>query len=566
MEFLEGLRHEVPVSRQKILANPLSFLGRMRFNDDEQIFIPQDSAVVPGRVQLISINNNMVPLEESKLRVMLEITGRDSSHDRPGLDLVAVLDVSGNMAGAKIAKAKTAMLFMIKKLSSIDRFSLVTFSGDAIRLCPLRQISENSRKELENLINGLKASGNTNITAGLQTGLKVINDRSLRRGRSVGIMLLSDGEQNTGGDAAQVPIGKVPVHTFGFGKNHQSKILRRMIFCSCSCLSASLSLYFYPGLPAAALRPVLKAIADNSIEGTFSEVQNTANLSIAFSQCLAGLLTRVVEDLKLTITRCGDESKIQQVIAGSYPQSKNDTTGSRTVTFGSLYAKEVRKVIVDLLLSPAEQERGAGVLEISYSYRFQGKTFQAPPAILTVCRTRKSADQQERSEVKIEETRLLTASTIKEAREMADINELRNARYMLFESHISLEDADVESNPLVKMLKSEQQQLLQLMKSQKIYEKQGRPFALSSETSHDRQRFAARGDVESLRLFATPRMDKYLKQAKSFDEDPSKPLPSVDEDEKEELAANPLAPIAGAISFYLQLAMKSLQAIEKIIN
>ncbi|KAJ9184402.1 hypothetical protein P3X46_004132 [Hevea brasiliensis] len=506
----------------------------MRFNDDEQIFIPQDSAVVPGRVQLISINNNMVPLEESKLRVMLEITGRDSSHDRPGLDLVAVLDVSGNMAGAKIAKAKTAMLFMIKKLSSIDRFSLVTFSGDAIRLCPLRQISENSRKELENLINGLKASGNTNITAGLQTGLKVINDRSLRRGRSVGIMLLSDGEQNTGGDAAQVPIGKVPVHTFGFGKNHQSK--------------------------------VLKAIADNSIEGTFSEVQNTANLSIAFSQCLAGLLTRVVEDLKLTITRCGDESKIQQVIAGSYPQSKNDTTGSRTVTFGSLYAKEVRKVIVDLLLSPAEQERGAGVLEISYSYRFQGKTFQAPPAILTVCRTRKSADQQERSEVKIEETRLLTASTIKEAREMADINELRNARYMLFESHISLEDADVESNPLVKMLKSEQQQLLQLMKSQKIYEKQGRPFALSSETSHDRQRFAARGDVESLRLFATPRMDKYLKQAKSFDEDPSKPLPSVDEDEKEELAANPLAPIAGAISFYLQLAMKSLQAIEKIIN
>ncbi|KAF2307525.1 hypothetical protein GH714_029446 [Hevea brasiliensis] len=241
---------------------------------------------------------------------MLEITGGDSSHDRPGLDLVAVLDVSGSMAGAKIAKAKTAMLFMIKKLSSIDRFSVVTFSGDAIRLCPLRQISENSRKELENLINGLKASGNTNITAGLQTGLKVINDRSLRRGRSVGIMLLSDGEQNA---------------------------------------------------------VVLKAIADNSIEGTFSEVQNTANLSIAFSQCLAGLLTRVVEDLKLTITRCGDESKIQQVIAGSYPQSKNDTTGSRTVTFGSLYAKEVRKVIVDLLLSPAEQERGAGVLEISYS-------------------------------------------------------------------------------------------------------------------------------------------------------------------------------------------------------
>ena len=115
------------------------------------------------------------------------------------------------------------------------------------------------------------------------------------------------------------------------------------------------------------------------------------------------------------------------------------------------------------------------------------------------------------------------------------------------------------------MLKSEDQQLLKLMRSQEIY-KQGRPFALSSETSHDRQRFAARGDLDSLRLFSTPRMEKYLEQAKSFDEDPSKPPPSVEEDVKEEIAANPLAPIAGALSFYIQAAIQSLQAIEKIIN
>ncbi|GMQ08557.1 hypothetical protein CsSME_00052230 [Camellia sinensis var. sinensis] len=77
------------------------------------------------------------------------------------------------------------------------------------------------------------------------------------------------------------------------------------------------------------------------------------------------------------------------------------------------------------------------------------------------------------------------------------------------------------------MLKSELQQIKRLMKSQEIYEKQGRPFALSSETSHNRQRYAAKGDdVEKLRMFATPRMDAYLEQAKSFDEDPSKTLPS----------------------------------------
>ncbi|KAF2323874.1 hypothetical protein GH714_002853 [Hevea brasiliensis] len=440
----------------------------MSFNDDEQIISTQDSGskpipITPGRVQLVSIHNNMVPLEKSKLRVMLEITGGGSTNDRPGLDLVAVLDVSGSMGGEKIAKVKTAMLFMIYKLSPIDRLSVVTFESGAKRLCPLRQITENSQKELENLINGLNASGGTNITAGLQTGLKVINDRSLSGGRSVGIMLMSDGEQNVGGDAAKVPVGNVPVHTFGFGTDQDPV--------------------------------VLKAIADNSIEGTFSDVQNMDNLSIAFSQCLAGLLTLVVEDLRLKVIRYEDESTIEQVIAGSYPQSKDNANGSVTVTFGGLYAKE-RKVIVDLLLPAVTQEREADVLQITYSYSFQGSPFEANPATITVRRTGKFAEQQERPEVKIEETRLRIVNVIKEARKMAEKNELRNARDKLVEAQNSLGDVDDKSNPMVEMLASELQQLLKMMESQKIYEKQGRPFALSSETSHDRQRFTTRGDQE----------------------------------------------------------------------
>lgn len=185
---------------------------------------PKPTPIIQGRAQVVSKNKSTVPLEETKLRVLLEITGGDSSNDRPGLDLVAVLDVSGSMAGEKLAKVKTAMLFVIKKLSPIDRLSVVTFAGDARRLCPLRQITEDSQKFLENLVNGLNADGATNITAGLQTGLKIINDRNLSGGRSVGIMLMSDGEQNRGGDAAQVPVGKVPVHTFGFGVNHDPRV------------------------------------------------------------------------------------------------------------------------------------------------------------------------------------------------------------------------------------------------------------------------------------------------------------------------------------------------------
>ncbi|GMP50281.1 hypothetical protein CsSME_00016963 [Camellia sinensis var. sinensis] len=501
----------------------------MSFNDDEPIVASQDvsgekpAAFLAGKTKATIINKTTAPLEESEFKVMLELTGAGSGNDRSGVDLVTVLDVSGSMGGEKLEKMKIAMLFMIKKLSVIDRLSIVTFNGSSHRLCPLRQITENSQAEIEKLVNALVANGGTNISAGLQTGLKVLNDRRLTSGRAVGIMLMSD-----------VPVSNVPVCTFGFGADHDPT--------------------------------VLNAIANNSVGGTFSDVRNQDNLSIAFSQCLAGLLTVVVQDLKLTVTRV--ESTIVKVSAGNYIQFKDDAAGSVTVSFGDLYIKEVRKVIVDLLLPAASSPAGSDVLEITYTYSSGGKLFDANPIILTVSRTGRTSVEPEREEVMMEENRLRTAQMMKEARVMADDQKLDNARDKLVEAQNLLEDVvNDESNPLIEMLKSELQQIKRLMKSQEIYEKQGRPFALSSETSHNRQRYAAKGDdVEKLRMFATPRMDAYLEQAKSFDEDPSKPLPSVDEDEKQEIAADPLAPIVGALSYYIQTAIQSLKSIDNILN
>ncbi|KAI8016449.1 putative E3 ubiquitin-protein ligase WAVH2 [Camellia lanceoleosa] len=359
-------------------------------------------------------------------------TGTGSGSDRSGVDIVMVLDVSDSMEGEKLKKMKIAMLFMIKKLSPIDRLLIVTFNGGSHRLCPLRPITENSQGEIENLVNALVANGGTNISTGLQTGLKVLNERRLTSGRAVGIMLMSDGQQNVGGDAAQVLVGNVPVYTFGFGADHDPR--------------------------------VLNAIANHSMGGTFSDVRNQNNLSIAFSQCLAGLLTVVVRDLKLTVTKV--ESTILKLSAENYPLSYDDAASSVTVSLGDLYNKEVRKVIVDLLLPPASSPAGSNVLNITYTYR--------------------SAD------VEVDEPRNLTKSKAS--------------------------------------------------------------FCTLFETSHNRP-FARGDDPKELRLFATPRMDAYLEQAKSFDEDPRKPLPSVDEDEKQELAAEPLPPMVGGLSYYIQKAI-----------
>ncbi|XP_028111014.1 E3 ubiquitin-protein ligase WAV3-like [Camellia sinensis] len=333
------------------------------------------AAFLAGKTKATIINKTTAPLEESKFKVMLELTGAGSGNDRSGVDLVTVLDVSGSMRGEKLEKMKIAMLFMIKKLGPIDRLSIVTFNEGSQRLCPLRQITENSQGEIENLVNSLVANGGMNISAGLQTGLKVLNDRILTSGREVGIMLMSGGQQNKGGDAAQVSVGNVPVYTYGFGADYDPM--------------------------------VLNAIANNSMGGTFSDVRNQDNLSIAFSQCLAGLLTVVVQDLKLTVTQV--ESTIVKVSAGNYPQSKDDAAGSVTVSFGDLYIKEVRKVIVDLLLPPASSPAGSNVLNITYTYSSGGKLFDANAIIVTVSRTSRTSVEPEREEVMIEENRQATA-------------------------------------------------------------------------------------------------------------------------------------------------------------
>ena len=93
-----------------------------------------------------------------------------------------------------------------------------------------------------------------------------------------------------------------------------------------------------------------------------------------------------------------------------------------------------------------------------------------------------------------------------------------------------------------------------------------RAYALASEVSHGRQRYAARGhDDDDVRLFSTPRMDSYLDQAKTFDKDPTAPVQSADEDVKQEVAANPLAAISNDLIVSLRNAIQALQAMQKIV-
>lgn len=520
----------------------------MAFNDDEKP--PASNA---GSTKgLVTIKTPIYSKDEAALTAdavtaLVELNAASSSAVREGLDLVVVLDLSGSMSGEKLASMKKAMHFVVMKLTPVDRLSIVSFSNSATRHCPLRSVTQATQADLRAIVDGLEARGGTNIEIGIDTALAVFAGRATTRARTANVFLMSDGQQNNRTDARRPDPGMVAVYTFGFGKD--------------------------------ADHALLSDVARKSPGGTFSSVPDGGNVTTPFSQLLGGLLTVVAQDVQLTLTPKTDDPRdlgAMTVAPGTDYTKTTADTGVITIKFGTLFSGEARKVAVNLTLlkSTETAEYDAPLAEAQHSYTAQGGVQSQTPQDILINRTPNTSDDPFAVSLKAravlaEMARREHAGAIGEAREMADRNNLDDARYRLADAQNALEDVvtpDDGGRKLVGMLRAELLQLLDLMESKELYEAEGRPYALASETSHGRQRYAARGgNMDAVRLFATPRMDAYLQQAKKFEEDPTAPLPSADDDVKDEIAANPLAAISAPIAFYIKAAIQALQEIEKLV-
>lgn len=519
----------------------------MAFNDDEK---PATTPIPNGgsKQGLVTMNiptysKKDVALTADSVTAVVEIKATSSTAVREGLDLVAVVDVSGSMRGHKIESVKKALQFVIMKLTPVDRLSIVTFESSAKRLTKLRAMTQDFRGELDGIVKSLIANGGTDIKAGLDLGLAVLADRVFTESRTANIFLMSDGklEGKTSGDPTQVNPGEVSVYTFGFGHGTDHQLLTD--------------------------------IAKNSPGGTYSTVPDGTNLSAPFATLLGGLVTVVAQDVRLTLTpktADGDLDKMEVADGTDYTQT-TDAKGEITIKFGTLFSGETRKVAVNFTLneSPDTEEYNATLAVARHSYAAQ----EAPQPAQNIVRLRKpepttpgSDDGIEERSVQAEVVRRRHADLIGKASELANGQKLGDARETIMDAQNALGDILLDDGDrMVNALQAELLRLLEYMETQALYDKLGHPYALATIISHRRQRAAGRGDEEVISLYVTPRMIAYLAQAKKFEENPEAPVPSADEDVKQEMAANPLAAISAPLGFYLENAIKALQAIQKII-
>ncbi|CAI0464146.1 unnamed protein product [Linum tenue] len=249
------------------------------------------------------------------------------SHRAP-IDLVTVLDVSGSMTGGKMLMLKRAMRLVISSLGSADRLSIVAFSSVTKRLLPLRRMTSHGQRAARRIVDRLVCGQGSSVGEALMKAAKVLEDRRERNPVAT-IMLLSDGQDdrvqsnsNQRHEKSHVTSTtrfahiEIPVHAFGFGKSGG-----------------------YSHEPA----------------------------EDAFAKCVGGLLSVVVQDLRIQLGFASGSAPAE--ICAVYSWNGRPTVlSSGSVRLGDLYAEEERELLVELRV-PASAIGSHHVMSVRCLYK-----------------------------------------------------------------------------------------------------------------------------------------------------------------------------------------------------
>ncbi|MCL7050821.1 hypothetical protein MKW94_013596 [Papaver nudicaule] len=390
---------------------------------------------------------------------------------RAPIDLVAVLDVSGSMTGTKIQLLKRAMGFVIDNLGPSDRLSVISFSSNARRLFPLLLMTDSGKQHAQEAVNSLVAGGETNIVGGLKKGAKVIEDRRYKN-PVCSIMLLSDGQDSFTKTISLKDISKlqIPVHTFGFGADHDPVMLH--------------------------------SIAVGS-KGTFSFIEAEGLIQDAFAQCIGGLLSIVVQDLQVHIQSLDPNICLSQLKAGGYSTHLSGDNQTGSVDIGDLYADEERDFLA-LVNIPIVVDGNANdpmkLVSVWCGYKDpftkESVTTEAIEVKLHRPEMVNNEDMVVSLEVDRQKNRLQAAEAMSDSRAAAERGDLPTAWSIIDGCRMQISDtASMHAGDKFSVdLDLELQEVRSRMGNKKIYESSGRGYVLSGMSSHSRQMATTRGN------------------------------------------------------------------------
>src|SRR5688500_15453230 len=111
------------------------------------------------------------------------------------LNLAVVIDRSGSMKGKRLQNAFAAARSAVQRMRDGDTVSVITFNTGAEVMVAPTQVNASSRARILAAIKPVKAAGDTCISCGVETAMRLLGRREETVSR---ILLLSDGEATSG--------------------------------------------------------------------------------------------------------------------------------------------------------------------------------------------------------------------------------------------------------------------------------------------------------------------------------------------------------------------------------
>jgi uncharacterized protein YegL len=355
--------------------------------------------------------------------------GGQTRTERPPMDVVCILDVSGSMGGDnKLVNLKHAIDYIRGELSDHDRLSVITFNTSSNVVHNLLRMNSQNKTSTHRATSQLRASGGTNILSGL-TAAQLILSRRQQSNPITSVFLLTDGI-----DSADLAAKKKTAQmlkemgsslfVFGFGKDHDSAHLQ--------------------------------AIAD-AADGMFTFIERSDMVVDAFGGVLGAEQSIFATNIELHI-RAANGCRLAQVESGVYVNRISPDGSAAIVQFKNLMFGEERDVLVMMSLAATEGELELleGQVLFNTCVRYRPLTQPDTDPLLEMmggdCVVRRlSPDHLTfgmlRNEiVDVQINRLLLTRTTKQSMEYADAGNYLQARAVLQEAIATLRTSSSAGN------------------------------------------------------------------------------------------------------------------------
>ncbi|KAL5460235.1 hypothetical protein EMCRGX_G033664 [Ephydatia muelleri] len=267
---------------------------------------------------------------------------------RQHVDIVAVIDNSGSMAGMKIQLVKETLLRLIHLLDERDRIALLTYNTSVKQHFALQEATAENKQIFQNAISSIIADGQTNLCDGLMKGIEMLAyNRGTKSAPVQSVLLLSDGEATEGvtvcekiiKEMNQVECYSGSVYTFAFGNdcNHE----------------------------------MMEAIASHG-KGVCYFIDSLEKIAPSFGHCLGGLKTTVAQNLSLHI-EMQEDNRINTVHCHDAVQwLKEDKICNLSIQ--DIQCGEEKCVALTLILPRLMEEKADTVLKGTLSFLDTGSS------------------------------------------------------------------------------------------------------------------------------------------------------------------------------------------------